>query len=327
MDITLLLCVDTDRQTDTHTHTDTQTKYCNPSCAPSILIWIEGVEELWYCGVNLYSPYLWMSNQIEICAIQLKHSSSSSVMTIIGVYLPSTDHQIEEFENYLQHMLDCAIKSGHDSIWGKFSKLISHSHKASQLTDIFGSPYLKHSWQFYCLQLVVLIVVTRLGRVIARRPSRSVWTLNNVYCLSHSLVLKRFRVSLKCPENFNGHPIGPLRIFVRVAFLRPWKVHSDIAPLSMWSMWSTWPVLLCLYNPEVPQKYQHMLRLTALKPFVSSLTLPGDQWHMLIGLRQKQRKICPSRKGGVSSLWRGVSTPLSFSVTVQGESLSKVQDS
>ena len=105
-----------------------------------------------------------MSNQIEICAIQLKHSSSSSVMTIIGVYLPSTDHQIEEFENYLQHMLDCAIKSGHDSIWGKFSKLISHSHKASQLTDIFGSPYLKHSWQFYCLQLVVLIVVTRLGR-------------------------------------------------------------------------------------------------------------------------------------------------------------------
>ena len=61
-------------------------------------------EELRYCGVNLYLPYLWMSNQIEICAIQLKHSSSSSVMTIIGVYLPSTDHQIEGFENYRQQL-------------------------------------------------------------------------------------------------------------------------------------------------------------------------------------------------------------------------------
>ena len=85
----------------------------------------------------------------------------------------------------------------------------------------------------------VLATPLRLGGVIARRPSRLVWTLNNVYCLSHSSLLKRCRVPLKCPENFNGHPVGPLRIFV---------------VLSMWSMWSTWPVLLCLYNPEVPTK-------------------------------------------------------------------------
>ena len=40
----------------------------------------------------------------RIGAIQLKHSSSSSIMTTIGAYLPSTDHQTEEFESYLQQL-------------------------------------------------------------------------------------------------------------------------------------------------------------------------------------------------------------------------------
>ena len=53
------------------------------------LILIQVVEGLRYRGINLYLPHP------RICTIQLKHCASSSVMTNIEAYLPSTDHQIE----------------------------------------------------------------------------------------------------------------------------------------------------------------------------------------------------------------------------------------
>ena len=45
----------------------------------------------------------------RICALQLKHSSSDAILTIVGAYLPSTDHPIEEFDSYLQHLESIVI--------------------------------------------------------------------------------------------------------------------------------------------------------------------------------------------------------------------------
>ena len=77
----------------------------------------------------------------RICAIQLKHSSSSSVMTIIGVYLPSTDHQIEEFENYRQQLEDTIIaynQLGPVMVAGDFNAHIGSSSELGSSTNTQG---------------------------------------------------------------------------------------------------------------------------------------------------------------------------------------------
>ena len=77
----------------------------------------------------------------RVCAIQLKHSSSSSVMTIIGAYLPSTDHQIEEFDNCLQQLEDTIIAYNHLGpvmVVGDFNSHIGSGSELGSSTNIQG---------------------------------------------------------------------------------------------------------------------------------------------------------------------------------------------
>ena len=77
----------------------------------------------------------------RICAIQLKHSSSSYVMNIIGAYLPSTDHQIEEFDSYLQQLEDTTIaynQLGPVMVAGDFNAHIGDSSELGRSTNIQG---------------------------------------------------------------------------------------------------------------------------------------------------------------------------------------------
>ena len=62
-------------------------------------------------------------------------------MTIIGVYLPSTDHQIEEFENYLQQLEDTIIayyQLGPVMVAGDFNAHIGSSSELGSSTNTQG---------------------------------------------------------------------------------------------------------------------------------------------------------------------------------------------
>ena len=75
-----------------------------------------------------------MSNPDWICAIQLKQSSSSSVVTIIEAYLPSTEDQINSYLQQLEDTISANNQLGPVMVAGDFNAHIGSSSEQESST-------------------------------------------------------------------------------------------------------------------------------------------------------------------------------------------------
>ena len=75
-----------------------ETSEFNRGCGGVAILW---KKSLVATSVNIDSD--------RLCAIQLQNTASASVFTVLGAYMPSTDHSIEEYQIYLQDLEDIII--------------------------------------------------------------------------------------------------------------------------------------------------------------------------------------------------------------------------